>query len=419
MKNRFFQALSLFLCGVILCGFCACNGGGRGSSVYGENYKEENASADQTKLYGIGNLAGEENPEFIEVTRELIANLGAKSVRVWMHADWVMDSPQKLKENKIALFHEIIDGHMKDGMQVVVMSHTHFYLDEAGDYVATSGKVPSPSNKSAYKTFLQDYEKMWYNMAKEFSEVLYWEIHNEPNDDGFLQCVDGTSFGKDKAKVFCDMLYYASKGIHEANPNANTVMGGLAMGPTESCISADVFLEYMYEYIYSSDSPSKYADDYFQIAAWHPYLSSYTDNSFRRINNNLHKVITENEGKEKKVFLTEMGWSEVTTPAIYISNYMEKAFSLIRQELTYIESVHYFRMYDVISKTWGSNMEKKFGLFEDPEDYENQYAEGEEDKYAHETLGLPKEFAYTYQTLAGGSGALDLMVKFTQSSVVA
>ena len=60
------------------------------------------------------------------------------------------------------------------------------------------------------------------------------------------------------------MLYFASKGIHRANKDAITIMGGLVID------TAETFLEYIYDNIEADDAYSNYYDDYFQVAAWHP-----------------------------------------------------------------------------------------------------------------------------------------------------
>ena len=69
------------------------------------------------------------------------------------------------------------------------------------------------------------------------------------------------------------MLFYASRGIHCANLNANTVMGGLVIN------TAETFLQYIYDNIS--------ADNYFQIAAWHPYMPTFTPDKFRKTNQDI------------------------------------------------------------------------------------------------------------------------------------
>ncbi len=418
MKKKLLTGLCLALCPMLGFGAWGCGGSessqsssGSRPSGYGDNYKVENTVADQKYLFGIGNLIGEETGVDDQVTGELIKNLGAKSVRIWMHFSWVMSDPTTVNPGKAQYYHDIIKQHQEDGMQVIVMNHHNFYYD--GElYTSKSGVTPRPSDGEEYDRFLADYETSWYTLAKEFSEVEYWEIHNEANSDGFLKTFNKEPLGKDKARVFSDMLYYGSKGIHRANGDANTVMGGLSRGGDGSTTLITNFLNDMYDYMFSSESPSPYADDYFQIAAWHPYLYTYSNKEFRKLNNEVYEVIKTREGKDKKVFFTEMGWSDVNSASNQIPNYLEWMFNLIQTELKYVESVHYFRMYDRLSSNWGHPMEKKFGLFEDPQNHEVPNASETDEKYHHEVLGAPKPVAYKFQELAGGTGDLELMSKF-------
>ena len=280
--------------------------------VYGPNYKEENTMANKEYLYGMCDLAWSEyswnpnNPIDYTVTSQLIKNLGCKSVRNWMHCNWLMDNPTTFNEKNLALAHEIVDDLVAQGYQIIGMNHSNFH---AKGYANSSSTVAKPardlSDGSDYLKWLDDYETTWYNIAKEFPEIMYWEIDNESNSDTFFEKLTGGTFTlRQKADIYTDMLYFASRGIHRANPNANTVMGGLVIS------TAETFLEYIYENIYADDSWSQYPDDYFQIAAWHPYMAAFTPDKFRKTNEDIYKVIRTNEGKDKKVFITEFGFSE-------------------------------------------------------------------------------------------------------------
>ena len=189
------------------------------------------------------------------------------------------------------------------------------------------------------------------------------------------------------------MLYFASLGIHEANPEANTIMGGLITS------SAEQFLQMIYDNIYADDAWSNYPDDYFQIACWHPYMDAFTESKFKRTNDDIYNVIKTNEKKDKKVFLTEFGWSEVNVSINRINEFIPKAYKVLN-ELSYVESAHYFRPFDNLGSTWGAASEKQFGLFTDP------VTHGADN--SNEILAAPKITAYTYQTMAGGEGSLTI-----------
>ena len=369
--------------------------------AYGPNYKEENTMVNKEYLYGMCDLAWSEyswnpnNPIDYTVTSQLIKNLGCKSVRNWMHCNWLMDNPTTFNEKNLALAHAIVDDLVAQGYQIIGMNHSNFH---AKGYANSSSTVAKPardlSEGSDYLKWLDDYETTWFNIAKEFPEIMYWEIDNESNSDTFFEKLTGGTFTlKQKADIYTDMMYFASRGIHRANPNANTVMGGLVIS------TAETFLEYIYENIYADDSWSQYPDDYFQIAAWHPYMAAFTPEKFRKTNEDIYNVIKTNEGKDKKVFITEFGFSEANATRENIAEFLPQVYQIF-EELPYIEATHYFRMYDNLDSTWGSNAEKTFGLFTDPVTHG---VDGSNKKLAE-----PKNLAYVFQRLAGGSGDLTI-----------
>ena len=369
--------------------------------AYGSNYKEENTVANKEYLYGMCDLAWSEyswnpdNPIDYKVTAALIENLGCKSVRNWMHCNWLMKDPNTFNEENVALAHAIVDDLSEHGFQIIGMNHSNFH---AKGYANSKSTVAKPardlSEDSDYLKWLNDYETTWYNIAKEFPEIMYWEIDNESNSDTFFEKLTGGTFTlKEKADIYTDMLFFASRGIHRANPDANTIMGGLVIG------TAETFLQYIYDNIFADDSWSQYPDDYFQIAAWHPYMATFTPTKFKKTNEDIYNVIKTNEGKDKKVFLTEFGFSEANATREKINEYLPQVYQVL-EELPFVESMHYFRMYDNLSSTWGSSAEKTFGLFTDPTTHG---VDG-----SNTVLAQPKNIAYTFQQLAGGNGDLKI-----------
>lgn len=376
------------------------------AAKYGLNYKLENTTADKKYLYGMCDLAWSEymwnpnSPIDYKMTAQLIQNMGAKSVRNWMHSYWLMDSPTTYNEKNLALAHDIVDDLMERGFQVIGMNHSNFH---ASGYPNSSQTTAKPARDltegSEYLKWLEDYKTTWYHIVKEFPEIKFWEIDNEPNSDVFFPKLTGGTFSlKEKAAIYTDMMYFASLGIHEANPKANTVMGGLVTG------TAETFLQYIYDNIYADDSWSQYPDDYFQIACWHPYMSTFTSTKFKTTNDDIYNVIKSNEGKDKKVFLTEFGFSEANFSLDKINQYLRESYEVL-EDLPYVEAAHYFRMYDNLDNTWGSIAENAHGLYSDPLTHGPQLADG---SYPNPVLCKPKNAAYTYQEMAGGEGSLTI-----------
>lgn len=370
---------------------------------YGPNYKVENETADAQYLYGMCNLAWQEPGIDPDVTAQLVANMGVKSVRMWMHCNWLMTDPNTMNAAAVAKMKAMLSKLASYDLQIIGMNHSNFHDTSMINGAATTAKPGRDlSEGSAYMQWLEGYEATWYNLAKTFPEVLYWEIDNECNNDDFMPKLGGGKFTlSDKAAVYTDMMFFASRGIHAANPAANTVMGGIVGNNCEA------FMEYVYENIEAPDSWSKYPDDYFQIACWHPYIhTNYTDEKFRAFNQGIYDVILKHEGKDKKVFCSEMGWSQANVTAEQVAEWLPRAYA-VALELGFIESIHYFRLYDVWSSDWGSPAEKQFGLFTDP----LSHGPTIDGVSKNPILGAPKASALAYQAMAGGSGSLELLVR--------
>lgn len=389
------------LSALCLTALSACGGQGSGESSmdYGSNYDPQNAVVDKQYIMGMTDLSWSEHSwseTDWQATHSLMKNMGVKSVRVWLHCNWIMVNSTTYSQKGLALGREIVEGLLANNMQIIGMNHSNFHKGGCTNSSSTTAKPSRDlSEGSYYLSWLKDYQTTWYNLVKAFPEIMYWEIDNEDNNDVFFSRLEGGSFSlKEKADIYTDMLYYASKGIHEANPSAKTVLGGLVLQ------GAETFLQHIYDNIASGDFGSVYPDDFFQVANWHPYMDNFNRKLFLDTNNGIYDVIKKNEKKDKKVFFTEMGWSEANVSAERIAAFIPQLYRIAKDDLPYLESVHYFRMYDELDSSWGSTAEKKFGLFSDP----SNHGAGNENP----NLASPKASAYAYQTAAGGEGSLTL-----------
>lgn len=363
---------------------------------------EEKPIANKQYIFGMTDLSGQEDVDY-HYTHKLYENLGVKSVRLWLHCNWVMKSPTEYSSSGLAKMKAIYEDLKSGGYQIIAMNHSNFHkTGEINSSKTTAKPHRDLSEGSYYLSWLNDLETTYYNLVKAFPEIEYWEIDNECNNDDFMPALGGVAFDlEEKAEVYYDMMYFASKGIHRANPNAKTVMGGLIVSNAQS------FLESIYDCIEGKGSWSTNPDDYFQVGCWHPYLVDYNHEQFVNLNNKIYNVIKTREGKDKKVFLTEIGWSENT--GVNIENqcaYIKDMYKTCKDDLPYVESAHYFRMYDEYASTWGSDAEKTFGLFYDP--ITEKVVESGEKIY----LAQPKSTAYIYQECAGGSGDLNVYKNF-------
>ncbi len=399
---------------------------------YGKNYRPELEKADQSNLFGmcyISRTMFEGNNIDFRKGYRILKNMGVRSIRHWQHFQEVMSDYKTIDRKKADLMHEILAEANSYGFQMIGMCHCNWNL-EAQKFV--TAKIPyDPTEGSVYRKWIETYEESWYTMVKEFPEITYWEIDNEINNYDFM-CVYGAPKGadgrnlqlplKEMAQISADMLFYGSRGIHRANPDAITVLGGLtdphglgnptvahAFHNPEEKISNDPnpeFLELLYDCIESGEHGSKFPDDFFQVACWHPYYwyPSAPGEAFVAENNRTYEVIKRREGKDKKVFLSEFGWNEkFAKDADKIAEWIPMLYELIRKEMPYVESLHYFRMFDNLKS------KETFGLFHDCfQDLNYDDFDWLAEVGPH---GSPRKSAYAYQKAAGGFGPLDLLVE--------
>lgn len=391
--------------------------------------------ADTSKLYGICYLIEDREywgtpfkTEDFAIDFQLIKNLGAKTVRHWMHFNYLLKDKNTLNEKNCATMHAELAESNKHGLTAIGMNHHNF-----NDGSNSVGKVKrNLATGSYYKQWLDDYYTSWYTLVKEFPEVTYWEIDNELNNPDFMyDYKDGTLFSSSMmAAIATDMFYYGTRAIHDANPKAKSVMGGLTepMGQGKSNLensrpSNAWFLQAIYDniasgefgYFYSTETnetASLNPDDYFDIVAWHPYRDTkdFDADYFVQENHKVYQVVLDNEHKHKKVFITEVGYSDTGKGEDGASANVIAMMNAIKENMPYVETVNIFRIFDNAATNWAAHGGvSRYGFFADP-DPARAYKDvtGEKDMIP----GAPKPIAYAYQAAAGGTGSLDLLKNY-------
>lgn len=380
MKKRIAIALTLIL---ILSCFAGC----------APKEEPDTYTADQSYIYGMCYIAfeGVGNGIDYEKAFELMHNLGVKSIRHWMHMTWFLDEDFQVKQSNVDLMKDIIAQAQKYGIQLIGMSHRN--INKYGP-AHENDKISRSSDY--YAEWISNYERGWYELARLFPEITIWEIDNETNNNDFMHDAEGGSFSlQEMADISTDLFYYGSKGVHAANPEATTVMGGFVTW------SGSGFLEKVYQNILSGEfgEGSTNPDDYFQALAWHPYTSLFNAESFVRDNQALYDIAYRYEGKHKTVYFTELGgWDQRLSPE-QAAGYIKELYAAA-ERLPFVESMHYFRAFDNIIDN-----NSQWGLFADPNPDRNDMING-----VRVNPGMPKLSAYAYQEVAGGSGSLELLL---------
>lgn len=124
--------------------------------------------------------------------------------------------------------------------------------------------------------------------------IRYWEVWNEENLKGF--------WGEEPdPKDYAEFLKKTYRTIKEIDPELIVVYGGLAGTPTE-----------FYE-----KSLQAGAGDFFDVANIHPYRGGMTsENSINRFLEDIqdfHDLTVQYCGKDKPLWITEMGWATPPT----------------------------------------------------------------------------------------------------------
>lgn len=366
---------------------------------YGEYYKVENEIANNEYLAGMcymeyewGNKLNDDNVLLA------MKNLGVKSLRMWMHFSYFMENPTTINQEKADKMHQYLKKAIDMDFQIIGMNH-YSYHHEGYFSIGKEKRIDFENPNSKYNIWLDDYETSWYTLANEFKEITYWEIDNEIDNPDFMY-IDGAKNDvlnqTEMAHISLDMLYRGSIGIHKANKDNNTIMGGLVdsngLGKGSSYNNVYTgnnkeFLEIFYDLIDSGEHGSIYYDDFFQIAAWHPYYYHGTaDDYFVSENNKIYEIIKRREGKDKKVFLTEFGWTDLAV--LDKSQNIIDLYTTLKEKMPYVESLHYFLLFDKFH-------ENNVGLFDSPLNKD----------------ASPKSSAYAYQKINNGSGKLDFIFR--------
>lgn len=338
---------------------------------------------------------------------KLLNNLGVRSMRSWMHSDWLLYSPSSVNQSNVNLMKNIVSQAQQYDIEVIGMNHQWF--NGTDDSLA----LPCPKD-SSYAKFLADMETTWRTLARTFPEIKLWEVGNEWNNDDFNHPLDYKKSGykhkytlNEKAQITADVLYYASKGIHSGNPKATVIIGGLVdVDSLNKGVDYNIdFINLLYSYIKGGKAPYgsaavKTVDSYFQAAAWHPYqFGRDVDQNWVDANRNIYNAFKNGFGHDIDCYLTEFGYSDkgnADTDA-QTAEWMKNAYKLIENDSVLskcVKSMHYFRMFnDIGDEAWSGGTEmSNFGLYHEAKDSKTPYA--------------PKEKGRVYQSMAGGKGNL-------------
>ncbi|MFC1768393.1 hypothetical protein ACFLZX_01390 [Nanoarchaeota archaeon] len=307
---------------------------------------------DNNKLFGICEPLVRSSGVDVEQAFRIEGELGVKRHREWINLCQVLSDPFTPMPYYKSLIDDIISNAELQGIEIMGMEDGNYcgWLSGSDNiYVLPDRGTPE------YGQFLIKWEQSWETLAITFPKIKYWEVINEPIIMGIKYVPLDT-----KIKMFCDMLFYAKRGIKSGNPQAKVVMGGLfktsKLRSIYECISKEGSFADCGTYSDSTDP-----DDYFDIAAWHPYLwnEGPTITNFVNPNIAIHNVMMEYGDEQKPVFITEYGFNdEYIGSQELIAQYLESTYSLTSEYLPFVETFFWFKLYEEV----GASDPEKFGI---------------------------------------------------------
>ncbi len=294
---------------------------------------------------------------------DLMGVMNVKAMRNWMHLTSNLDDPNTAKDSPVKRQKGWIEKLRATGINKIIgMSHYWFWPesvdlsayqnDTTKKNLARSAAPYRDMEDPLYLEWLELYEQSWYTMAKTYPEIEFWEVGNEVNMDLYLHPLSYIDRGikftmEEKAEIVTDMVYHASRGIHRANPEAIVIFPGLA--PVNGFDSMVNFLEQVYENIESGEFGGGTTDTncYFQAVAWHGYVlqGEFSTDAWIADNHRMYQVMKDHGDGDKKVFLTEFGFSDGGSRETDLkqAGYYEEIYNRL-DEMPYLDSIYPFRM---------------------------------------------------------------------------
>lgn len=363
-------------------------------------------------MFGVGGLtagvnASEGNWCDSKVTSEWMSlavnQLGVESQRVWMSVPHIItraeDSNElSIKQDVANTFHNHFLRLKAAGVKRIMVMLSRFVYPY--DYEHCSANCAPDPNKEAdvYKTWLEMQYNAFKLIAKEFPEITLWECGNEQDLDTFLyknglkdkdswglfeRARDYTFTNEEKAYITADICYIASKAFKLYNPEAQIIMPGMskyaARTDEHPYGTGAYYFEEFYKHIESGKLPTLETvkvtdpDQYFDIIAYHVYAKTTSD--FETYNDTLLATAAEHGDGEKRVWITELGFTEEGFGGKGTAEAQDAIATLTGDLLDClskdkyverIETVFFFRVSDTAGLTAENIAESCYGMYNSP-----------------------------------------------------
>lgn len=149
--------------------------------------------------------------------------------------------------------------------------------------------------------------------------VNNWEFYNEPD---FGSAISGFKGWGEYGDLYAQMLQAVYQPIHQANPNAKVVFGGIAYNLFVDEDDGGLFVRDFFKDVLDAGG-----GDYFDIMNFHYYPFQHNRRVWTNTNSSglkekyaSLKGLMDSKGLSKPLVITEVGWHSETTNSRYPSN---------------------------------------------------------------------------------------------------
>ena len=272
--------------------------------------------------------------------------------------------------------------------------------------------VPDPvTDTENYVAWLQVNAAAFKALAQEVPEIKYFEPFNEINTTGTRFEKYGIGWNatseeqadykftvEEKAAIMADLCWYISDAVKSVD-SANQVTSPSIVVGSNSTIEND-FIDEFYKAIESGNHPinkaitDKRVDNYFTIVNLHAYpdyteddswlTDNFKSNAEKEVNewagyiNTAYNVVKNHNDGNSRVWLTETGMSSYHPDGTYrddqnVADIIGMALEKLDNDLTFIDTVIFYKIANISANNGASPSETNFGLFYSGDDYFGGY----------------------------------------------
>lgn len=272
--------------------------------------------------------------------------------------------------------------------------------------------VPDPvTDTENYVAWLQVNAAAFKALAQEVPEIKFFEPFNEINTKGTRfekygigwEATDEQKAAhkfsvKEKAAIMADLCWYISDAVKSVDSENQVTSPSIVVG-SNSTIEND-FIDEFYKAIESGNHPinkaitDKRVDNYFTIVNLHAYpdyteddswlTDNFKSNAEKEVNewagyiNTAYNVVKNHNDGNSRVWLTETGMSSYHPDGTErddqnVADIIGMALEKLDNELTFIDTVIFYKIANISANNGASPSETNFGLFYSGDDYFGGY----------------------------------------------